>query len=287
MSKIKIITDTGSDLLPEEAERAGICLLDFPLFIDGTEYRSGYDLPPARFFELQAQCKEFPQTTQITPQRYYDTFKSFEGEYDDAVCITLSARGSGSYNSACLARQMLIDEGASIRVTVVDSMGFAYMYAFAALEGARLADEGKPLETVLARIDDILSHYEIYAAVDTLEYLKKGGRINAATMFVGNLLDIHPVIGIKDGIIENLEKIRGNKRLYTKLSGFVCARADAETTDPVIIVHANAPEKAELLREQLEADLHPADIWIRDIGSIIGIHTGPGLVGAFYRAKRG
>lgn len=285
MSTIKIITDTGSDLLPEEAAACGIHLIPFPLFIDGTEYQSGIEVSPERFYQLQAACKEFPQTAQITPQQYVDIFKQYEADYTDVICITLSSKASGTYNSACLAKQMLQEDGSPLTVHVMDSMGFAYMYAYAAIEGARLAKEGKDVEEVKARIQDILEHYQVLAAVETLEYLKQGGRINAATMFVGNLLDIHPLINIQKGIIENVDKIRGSKRLIAKLSAKIGEQRDADSDDPLILIHANCPEKAEQLKAQVEADFAPKNIWVKDIGSIIGIHTGPGLVGAFFRIK--
>ncbi len=284
MEKIKIITDSGSDLIPEEAAQYGIQVLPFPLFLDGKEYASGVDITPAEFFKVQPTLKEFPRTTQITPAQYHDVFASLAEEYTDVVCICLSSKGSGSYNSACLAKQMIEEDGTDIRVTVVDSRGYAFLYGYAAIEGARLANEGRPLSEVLSRINDVLDHYEVRAAVETLEFLKKGGRINAATALLGNLLDIHPVVAIVDGLIGSVDKIRGNKRLIDKIGRIILDAMDHASSDPVIIVQANCMDRAEALKALLAEQLPGQDIWIRDIGPVIGLHTGPGLIGAFFRA---
>ena len=219
MSKIKIITDSGSDIRREVAEKLGIRMLPISFTFDGdTYYREGIDMSREEFYEkLSKSDAPVPKTAQVTPIQYEEAFnEEYDNGYDTLIVVSISSKGSGMYQNAVMsAREVMEERGGEI--IVVDSMGFSCIYSGAVIHAAKMLASGSGKDEIVEYLKEATQSMKAYFLVDDLLHLKKGGRINAATLVVANMLDIKPVLAIKDGVVVQDGKLRGSKKLMKKL----------------------------------------------------------------------
>lgn len=284
MSKIKIITDSASDITREEAERYNIHVMSFTINMDGQEYRTGIDISAREFYEKLKTCKELPTTSQLPPQELYEVFKKYTDEGYEVLFIAISSNGSGIYNSANIAKGMVLDENLDAVIELLDSRRFAYIYAYAAIEAARLAEQGEDIETIKQAVTELLDSYDVYIIAQSLEYLEKGGRINKASLVFGNLLDIRPLLSIRNGLIEAIDKIRGSKKIVQKLFRKLSENGYDQAGKTMIIVQGDMEAEALEIKALIEENLKPKEIILRDVGPTIGTHIGP-VLGVFFKIK--
>lgn len=277
MAKVKIIVDSGSDLTQEEAKQYGIDILPFTICIDGKEYRTGIDITTEQFYEMQKTCKEIPSTAQIAPEVLYNTFLKYTQEGFEVLLITISSKATGVYNSAKIAKDMILEENPSAVIEVFDTQRFAYIIALSAIHAAKLAEEGKTMTEIVQAVDTLLNSYDVYVAAQSLKYLEKGGRINKASLVMGNVLDIRPMLSIRNGLMEAIGTIRGSKKLPTKLVKKVEESGYDQTGKTMLIVNADMPQEAEEMKKLLEEKFAPKEVLIRNVGPTITAHIGPVL----------
>ena len=274
-SKIKIITDSASDILAEEAKKYDIDVIPFSVFIDGKEYKTGVDLSAEEFYKLQKTCKEIPKTSLVAPEVIYDAFKKYVEEGREILMLTLSSNASGFYNSTRLASEMIKEEYPDSVIKILDTQKFAYVYAYAAIEAAKMAEEGKTIDEIYSACENILSDFEVYAVPESLVYLEKGGRINKASLIFGSALDLKPMIGIRGGIIESLGMLRGSKKIPQKVIKKIKETGVSQEGKTVIILDGDMPEVTKEFAELVKQELNPKEIIIRPIGPTIATHVGP------------
>ncbi|MDO4563718.1 MAG: DegV family protein [Clostridia bacterium] len=276
MSKIRIITDSGCDMNAEMAKKYGISIIPISYTFDGvTYYECGKEQTCEQFFERERREKEPPKTAQITPIQYEEFFSAVLGEgYDTLIYISISANASGMYQNACMVAREMSEEGKG-KIYVVDGKSFTMSYGLPALMAAKMAAEGADAETILKKLDEALSGANVYFLVGDLTHLKKGGRINTATLLVANMLDIRPVLTVKNGLIEQVGKIRGEKKLFKKLLDIVEDEHGLKGRYNYYIAHSCVSSKAAELREEVLARIGDTDIEEVPIGPIIGTHAGP------------
>ncbi len=278
VAKIKIITDSASDVALEKAEALGIHIIPLKLTLDGENYiRDKFDISNAEFFKHIRDTGVVPKTSQILPHEFEEVFKSYEDEYDEIIMITLSSASSGTYNNAKnIAAE--VEEGGKIKIHVVDGKSFSFGYGVLAVRAAELAKDGKSSAEIIEEIQKMIENQRVYFAVETLDYLKKGGRISTTTAVIGGMLDIRPILSIKDGLVASVDKVKGEKKLYSKIAEKVKATIEEIPENKVYFLESDNPETSAKLLAALEAvGITPDEKG--EVGSLIGSHAGPGVMG--------
>ena len=274
MTKIKLITDSGSDISVETAEKLNISMLPISFTFDGeTYYREGLDMGKEEFYEkLSDKDAPVPKTAQVTPIQFIDAYnEAYDQGYDTLIVVTISSKGSGMYQNAVMSAQEVMDERGG-EIIVIDTLGYSCFYGGAVIKAAKMLAEAT-------------SSMKAYFLVDDLLHLKKGGRINTATLVLANMLDIKPVLAIKDGVVVQDGKLRGNKRVMKKL----VEKAKDDGYDlsgrSVYVVNTACNDKADELKEELSSAFPEVKFIELRLGAVIGCHGGPGLVGFVFSEK--
>jgi len=284
MKKIIITTDTASDISLEIAKEYGIHLLPININIDGKSYKDRYELTLDEFYKVLTESNEIPKTSQITVSEHMEEFKKFADEYS-IIHIPISANASGTYQSACLAANEIKEENPDADITIVDPSSFSYGYGYYAIEAAKMVKDGKTKEEIISYLEDGFAHTKIFFAPDTLDYLKKGGRISSKAKIIADVLDITPVLSIEEGLVMSKDKVRGKKKVMGKIADMVAEVMDKDTNQPFVIMHAMKEETAEKFKEVLIEKTGKTDFVIRPLGPTIAIHAGPGAYGVIFRGK--
>lgn len=278
---IKIITDTASDILPSEATKLGIKSLPLTItFNKKDEYIDGVTITPKEFCEKLVESPELPKTSQITPFAFEEAFK--ECGDDDVICICLSKKLSGTYNSARLVAQDFPN------VRVIDSNNVTLGERIIVLRAIQLVEEGKTADEVVATIEAEKDHVHCIGLVETLEFLKKGGRISTVAALFGSLLNIKPVVEVDDGEIKMFGKARGSLAANNKLRERVALYGGVDFSRPSSIGYTGLDETVMNKYMQDSKDLYPeGHVFDKvQIGSTVGTHVGPGAVAvAFFSYK--
>lgn len=278
---IRIITDSASDILQSDAEKMGITVLPLKTIFSTGEYIDGVTLSHKEFFEKLIELGEISKTSQITPFEYEEEYKKYSN--DEIIVITLSSKLSGCNQSANIAASEYKN------VYVVDSLNATVGERLLVEYALRLIKEGKSAKEIVDILNNEKDNICLIALLDTLEYLKKGGRISSTTAFIGTLLHIKPVITIKDGKVESLGKARGSKNGNNMLRKLV-NEYGMDLSLPYEVAYSGLTDV--LLKKYLEdnKDLYEGDIEklsLRTIGSTIGTHVGPGAIAlAFFKKNK-
>lgn len=287
MSNIKIIADSACDITHEAAQRWGIEILPLSLCHGQEQYRDWYDFTPQQFYQKLYEWDPLPTTSQVTPPVFLDAYRRAVAQgYDSILVVCLNAAASGTYQSATIARDLLLDDPACahIQVEVIDSTTYAYLIGLHLERAAQMAQEGKSLSAIAQYLRDRYSRIQAYAAVYTLDFLRRTGRINGAAGFVANLLDIKPVLLVGNAEIRPVDKVRGKKKTASRLIQLVQRDMDPDNHE-LIIVHGDMPQELEQLR-QLVAEAFPGfSVVESQMGSAIALHAGPHLLGLAFHKK--
>lgn len=284
MSKIAILADSSCDFTPERAQKAGFSVVPLQVtFEDGSVYRDGIDLTSEEFFKKLAASKQLPKTSQPTIETWMDAMKQF-ADYDDIIVITVSGKVSGSLSGASMARRMLREEeNFRPNIHLIDSMTASGAVAGFALEAVRMVREGCRAQEILNRLLYLQNHLAVYFIFDSLEYLRKGGRIGKATALAGKVMGIKPLLTFFEGEPKNVDKVRGVQAGCKKLvDGFLRHAADLHH---VMVISSCAPERVEMITRMLQTHISDIAITYVEIGAVIGTYVGPGGIALVYEEK--
>lgn len=279
---VRIITDSGIDLPGEVDPR--VTVVPLGITFGTTTYADGVDLTNDRFYELLIESDELPKTSQATPFSYQQIFEGVRAAGDEAVVVTLSSKLSGTYQSSVTAAADYPE------VRVVDSKNVTIGQSLLVLYALRLLDEGRSAAEVADELTAAADRVCLLALLDTLEYLKRGGRIPKSVGTIGELLSIKPVVGVEDGEVVMLGKARGSKNGRNQLHQQV-EKYGIDFTMPVLLGYTGLSQK--LLRKYLEDNraiwegkVAEEDLPITSVGATIGTHVGPNAIAlAFFRAN--
>lgn len=284
MSKIAILADSSCDFTPERAQKAGFSVVPLQVtFEDGSAYRDGIDLTSEEFFKKLAASKQLPKTSQPTIETWMDAMKQF-ADYDDIIVITVSGKVSGSLSGASMARRMLREEEEfQPNIHLIDSMTASGAVAGFALEAVRMVREGCRAQEILNRLLYLQNHLAVYFIFDSLEYLRKGGRIGKVTALAGKVMGIKPLLTFFEGEPKNVDKVRGVQAGCKKLvEGFLRHAADLHH---VMVISSCAPERVEMITRMLQTHISDIAITYVEIGAVIGTYVGPGGIALVYEEK--
>lgn len=276
MERIKIVTDSTCDLDPATLREYKITSVPLKVYFGEKEYRDGIDITSEEFYKMLKTSPYHPRTSQPSPYDFLECYKSLKSEADRIISIHISSKLSGTYNSALIAKKMV-----DIPVDVIDTEGASIMVGFIAKEAARASLEGKSREEIIELINYLKEKIKIYFSVDTLEYLQKGGRIGKAAAFLGGLLNIKPILTLKEGVIVPVDKVRGKDRVYSRLLELV-RQENINGPLNVAIMNSNAPDEANKLKNMLLNEFQVKEIITANVGPVIGTHTGPGVIGVVF-----
>ena len=279
MKPVTVVTDSTAGLPADLAARHGVHVI--PLWVHSGEhsYRDGVDLTPEQFYVMLAGAPDLPTTSQPSAGEFLELYRELAGEAEAIVSVHISTELSGTVASALAARQMFHD----VPVHVVDSRSTSMGLGLIALAAARAAAEGRNREQVAALAERLASRMSVIFVVDTLEYLRKGGRIGGASALVGSLIRIKPILHIHEGRIDALDKVRTRRKALDRLMEIVAERVGGAGPIHAAVVHGAAPAEAEALRDRLAHTFDLAEVNLAELSPAIGTHVGPGTVGvAFY-----
>ncbi len=280
---IRIICDSASDITKEIAQKLNVTVLPLKTIFATEEYLDGVNMSHQEFFEKLIETDELPTTSQIAPFDYQTVFKEAVEAGDTVVCITLSAKLSGCHQSAHIAAEEF--EG---KVYIVDSENVCIAEQILVELAVRLRDEGKTAEEIVEILNVEKKNIRLIALLDTLEYLKKGGRISSAVALAGTLLSIKPVIGIENGEVVMLGKARGSKNGNNMLMSLVEKEGGINFDKPFNVAYSGLSDVALQKYMRDSAKLYEGkvdEIPVRTIGSTIGTHAGPGAIAAAFFVK--
>ena len=279
---IHFITDSASDVLPEEAKAWGVTVLPMRILFGTTEYADCVNLSHAQFYEKLAQSDVLPTTCQIPPAEFMETLAAATANGDEVIVLPISSRLSGTYQSACIAAADFD------RVHVLDTKTVCIGQRLLLQYGLRMAHAGSSAAEIVAALEQAKSRIRIYALLDTLEYLKKGGRISAATALAGSLLSIKPIVSVEDGAVQMAGKARGSKQGGNLLRQLVEKAGGIDCSMPAVLAYSGLTDtllqKFSAESEALWAG-RDAPMPVSSIGSTIGTHVGPGAIAVAFFAK--
>ena len=283
MEKVKIITDSTADLPREIIKRYAITALPMITSFSGVDYRDGVDLTAVQFYQRMATCTELPHTSQHSPQILYETYREALADGSSVIAIHLSSGLSGTAQNAFLAQEML---GEKKRLAVLDSLSGSLGQGLLALRAAELAEAGLPLAEIVMELEGMRNRLYSIFMVDTLKYLLKGGRINRIQATMGSLLDIKPILHLNpEGKIDQLDKVRGRKASLRRLVALVEEFGQDLNGQTVGISDGVCPDDVQQFQEIFRTRFGVKEVITREIGAVIGTHTGPGAIAIFFQGK--
>jgi len=272
---IKVITDSTADLPPGLAKELGVTVMPLKVLFGQEVYTDGVDITNKEFYSKMAQYKGLPTTAQINPGEFIEEFQSHIQKGDQVLGIFISAKLSGTYSSAVVAKETLADE----RIRIIDSASATFGLGLLVVAAADFVKQGKTMEEIASWLEEAKRRVHLYGVINTLENLKKGGRLTATGAFAGTLLGIKPIITIKDGSVSLIGKARGIKKAFTWVFEDAAKNKIDFNGKTVCLAHADNPEGMEELKKTLLLKFKPLRIIEFEIGSVVRTHTGPGCVG--------
>jgi DegV family protein with EDD domain len=279
---VRIVTDSTADLPAEVANELGITVVPLTVFFGDEAYLDGVELDNAAFYQKLEASKDLPRTSQPSPAVFAEAYRRLLDQGTQAILsIHVSSKLSGTYQSACAARNALAEEGNNVPLAIIDSLSVSVGMNHAVQQAARLANAGLGLDEIKASVEDALTRTRILAVLDTLEYVRRGGRIGGASALLGNMLSFKPIISLKDGEVIAVERPRTRSKAYARIAQLLSDMGPVET---VTIAQSNdevGQQLAEALRE-----VYSGELPIYRLGAALGTHTGPGTAAiALVRAK--
>lgn len=272
---VKIITDSAADFPGDTASSSGIEIIPLNIRFDTEEFTDGVELSREAFWERIASSQELPATSAPSPGTFENAFKQAAADgFSAVVCLSISSTISGTFQIATTAANTIKE----IPVHVVDTQSCAISQATICLEAAKLANNGATAEEIVSTIEELRTRVHLRATLDTLDNLKKGGRIGAAGAFFGSLLSIKPLVGLVNGEVKAIGRARTRNKAIDQLLDILKETPDAHTIN---IGHSYAPEIEDFKKRVVEAGNQP-DVPVAIIGPVVGTHTGPRLLAISY-----
>jgi len=272
---VKIITDTTSGLPDETAQHYDIPVIPQVIILGSDSYLEDWEIDKATFMKWLTTSEELPKTSAPPPELFTREFERLVPEGEPILCIHPSTEVSGTTRSATVAAADFPEADIRVIDTRVISSPLATMVTLA----AEWAEEGHDADTIEARLHDMIPRCRIYFMVDTLEFLAKGGRIGGAAALLGSVLRIKPILTFSDGHVDQFEKVRTHKRGLARLKSLVLEQIPRDGSGHLSVMHADVPDQAQALADELHAELNQTPIPILDVPPAIVTHGGPGILG--------
>ena len=268
---VKIVTDSTSDISKELAAELDISVVPVSLLFGEEVYRDGIDINADQFYERLLKDPNHPTTTQPTPQEFNEVYKKLSTEADGIISIHVSSKLSGTYQSAVQSAGEVKD----CPIEVVDSYSVTMGLGLVVIEAAKMAKAGKSFQDILTEVKDMVANVHVLVLFDTLKYLAKGGRIGKGKALLGGMLNLKPLLTLKEGVFEPVGQVRSRKKGVEKL---LRSLENAPKIKKLAVIHSTTPEEARVLADQAASVFDREQMVIARLGPVLGVHGGPGVL---------
>ena len=275
---VRIVTDTASDFTVEQAQQANLTLVPMPITHEGKTYRDAYDLSKADFYHLLTNSETLPKSAQPAPQDFLTHFLEAKKCGDSVVCIVLSSALSGTLQSAMLAK----NEADYDEIYIIDSKCCTGAMMLLVREALRLRDEGETAAQIAAKVEALRSRVGLYAVLDTLEYLYKGGRLTRMQAGAGTLMSVKPIVTLdENGAVIVCGKSIGRKKAFDHLLTLI-RKVDMDPSYEPLFLYSALPQACDPVMDALDIPPQSRSAHMLEIGATIGTHVGPGVFGMVF-----
>lgn len=278
---IKIIADSTCYLPQEYIDKYKISIASLNVLLNGNSYRET-DLSNDWFYNEMAKSPTIPTSSQPSIEELYSTVESLVKDGHDVVGIFLSSDMSGTFSTSNLVKNMILENYPNAKIVMIDSRSNCMQAGFAVLEAAKASNENKSLDEVVSIAKNVIENSKFIFVPETLDYLKKGGRIGGAAALFGSLLQIKPILTVEDGKTTVFTKVRTKKKAIDKIVNTVLEQNSKSPIKGIIVHHINCESEGQELADRLKNSLGLDNVKIQSIGPIIGLHVGPGSIGVAY-----
>ena len=280
MSKVAIITDSTAYIPPELVSENQIIVVPQVLIWGDETFADGVDIQPSEFYSRLSTSKVMPSTSQVSPATFDKLFQTLLDQDYDILCVLIGNNLSGTIASAIQAKEIYPQE----KIEITDSNTTAMALGFVALAAARAAKDGATLSDCKAIADRTCSQVGVVFAVDTLEFLHRGGRIGGAKKLLGTALKMKPILEVTGGRVEGIEQVRTRSKSLQRLIELVGTRIDGRSPVRLATLHANSPDDAKSILNQAASEFNAIESIFSEVSPVIGTHAGPGTVGLAFMA---
>lgn len=278
---IRIVIDSTSDVTNEIIEKYNIKMVPLTVNFEDGSYLDKIELSSEEFFEKLAKAAKLPTTTLVSPGAFVEAFSEILMEGDQVLGIFLASEFSGTYDSARMAKDMIGSED----IHIIDTRSVCLGSFALILEAIELVEQNKSIEEIVKELEKVKEKIVAVAAVDTLKYLEKGGRLSKGQAVVGSILNIKPIIKISEGKLSVIEKIRGKNKSIKWFDEWIEKNNYDLSDKTVLLFHGRSYEQLKLLRETIEQKYKIKNIIEQEVGPVIGTHSGPGVLGIGFLNK--
>ncbi|MPM29649.1 Protein DegV [bioreactor metagenome] len=278
---IRIVIDSTSDVTDEIIEKYNLKMVPLTVNFENESFLDKVELSSSEFFEKLEKAEKLPTTSQVSPGAFVEAFSEILLEGDQILGIFLASEFSGTYDSARIAKDMI----GSDNIRIIDSRSVCLGTFSLILEAIKLVNEKKTIDQIVAELEATKDKVVAIAGLDTLKYLEKGGRLSKGQAVVGSILNIKPVIEIKDGKLAVIEKVRGKNKTIKWIDESIEKNNYDLSDKTVLLFHARSYDQLKVLRETIEEKYKIKEIIEQEIGPVIGTHAGPGVLGVSFLNK--
>lgn len=277
--KIAVVTDSVACIPTDLANQYNIRVAPVQIIWDKVAYRDGIDMPTREFYARLRASKTMPTTSSGIQGEFLQIFEDLKGKVDGIVAIVLTGALGAAYSSACNAREMVSE----VPIEVIDTSTAMMAQGFTVIEAAKVAARGGTIEEVAKAARDMIPKVHLIWAMDTLEYMRRGGRISLPQAILASWLNVKPIAIIKEGKVEPIAKVRSKAKAQEKLLELMEQRIASRGPLHVAVMHGDVPEAVEQLKQRVTDQFQCSELITSEITPVIGTHTGPGTLGlAFY-----
>lgn len=280
MSKIAIVTDSTAYIPAEYVKKYQLSITSQVLIWGEEIFRDGVDIQPDEFYTRLKTAKTMPTTSQVPIVDMQAAFQGLVDQGFSVLGIFISSKLSGTQQSAIQAKELMGSAGE--KVTIIDSHTTTMALGFQVLAAARAIEAGASLQECVGNAQRAHERAGVFFAVDTLEFLHRGGRIGGAQRFIGSALNLKPILTVKEGKVEGLDRIRTKTKAHDRILEMVTEQVKGKTNVRLATLHANAKEDAQKLLDRTASHLAPVETALTELSPVVGAHTGPGTVGLAY-----
>lgn len=278
---VKIITDSACELPNDIVEEYDIEVIPLIVYVNNKEYLDGVDITPKEVLdEMRNGAKT--KTAQIPIERFFDVFKKYAKENVSVIYIAFSSNLSGTYQTAELVKNSILEEYPDFDLTIIDSKSVSLGLGLNVLNAAKMAKEGKSKQEIIKNINFYKEHIEHIFTVDDLEYLYRGGRVSNTSKIIAGVLNIKPILNVEDGKLIPIEKTRGRNKAIKRMVEIMEERGKGLENQIIGINHGDDIESANKLKEMIQEKFGTKNIIINYVASAIGAHSGPGTLSVFF-----
>ena len=279
--KIVVVTDSAAYIPPEALGDLSIPVIPLWLLWDNERFRDGVDIDPPTFYRRLRKSKTLPTSSQPSALEFVDFFQQVGAEADAIVAVLASSKMSGTVDSAQAAQAQLPE----LAIRVVDSFSISMGMGFIALAAARAAAAGQSLAKVVAAAEEMREKLHFFFAVDTLEYLHRGGRIGGAKRLLGTALKIKPLLHFEDGQIEPLVQVRTKRKAIARMLDIAEERLGGKRMAEAAVPDIDVPEEGDAVAEQVRERFGISQVYRSTVSPVVGAHAGPGTVALVFYAE--